>query len=158
VFLINHGADVYARNNDSPSVSDLPYDEERHRTSFPGDVWDAVLAEGGYSVLCHRKRHGPRPRVAIYRRGYTREMFERLWEGREHLCPYYYNDDRIIDDDDYDDTSNDGDSEELGQVNGEEQHGHGDEDLLEEEDMDASDSDSDSDGGGACLYHSPDGC
>ncbi|OIW24632.1 ankyrin [Coniochaeta ligniaria NRRL 30616] len=98
VYLVGQGADVYATDRLGRSVSQLAYSktcwsEMAVLGSYCGDLWDAVLDLCGYSVLEFRKGY---PRRAIYTRSprspgwnYSRVDFERLWEGREHRCPYW---------------------------------------------------------------------
>ena len=94
IFLIKHGADVYAKDTHDRSISDMAYkdfrgdsSEDTWRGSSRGDVWDFCLAVTGYTVSEFRQGH---PRKANYGTNYTRQDFEELWAGNEHLCPYYY--------------------------------------------------------------------
>jgi len=88
-YLIRCGADVSARDNEGRSVSEVTY-RNNDRKSAPGNLWDVGLAERGYDVAQFRKLHWPRE--ARYSRKYTRQMFEEMWKGQEHLCPYYHDD------------------------------------------------------------------
>ncbi|KAF6807991.1 ankyrin repeat protein [Colletotrichum sojae] len=56
--------------------------------SYAQDIWDSVLAHCGYqSEEEYARTHR---RHAVYTKScYTRAVFEELWEGMEHLCPYY---------------------------------------------------------------------
>ncbi len=96
VYLVQCGADVFAIDNFGSSVSDVAYahedniDDYHRDSSIVGDVWDAALASCGYSIVEFRRKH---PRRARYTKFYTRGVFESLWKGREHLCPYYNDDD-----------------------------------------------------------------
>ncbi|KAK9415363.1 hypothetical protein SUNI508_10553 [Seiridium unicorne] len=89
--LLNAGADVRATNYSGRSVSEVAYTgpsvyfSEDHGGYF-GDFWDAVLATCGYNPLDFRAGH---PRMARFTTAYTPEHFRRLWDGREHLCPYW---------------------------------------------------------------------
>ncbi|KXX74908.1 hypothetical protein MMYC01_208950 [Madurella mycetomatis] len=89
ILLINHGADVYAKDRFGLSVSDIAYTEDNSRRwlgSARGDIWDFALALSGYNISDFRQgRH----RKARYGTAYTRQDFETLWAGHEHLCPYY---------------------------------------------------------------------
>lgn len=97
--LVDSGADVYARDFDDVSVSEARYIQDGQISlnfinSSEGDIWDNVLARQGYNIAEFRKGW---PRVAKYSTGnpwwyhnYEREDFELLWEGMEHLCPYYH--------------------------------------------------------------------
>ncbi|KAK6082095.1 ankyrin repeat protein [Seiridium cupressi] len=94
--LINAGADVRATDNKGCSVSEIAYttrscvnldvDEDDMYGGYLGDFWDAVLATCGYNPLDFRTDH---PRMADFTTIYTPEHFRQLWEGREHLCPYW---------------------------------------------------------------------
>lgn len=98
-FLIDSGADIFARDFDDVSVSEARYSPDSRSSmgstgSSNGDIWDNVLARRGYNIAEFRKGW---PRVAKYVTGnywwysnYEREDFELLWEGMEHLCPYYH--------------------------------------------------------------------
>ena len=112
ILLIKHGADVHAKNCWGQSVSDVAYDGSQIRFlkrigCIRGDVWDFSLAVCGYDISDFRPGGC---RKAHYGAGYTRQDFEKLWEGREHLCPYYYDEENTS----FDDTSSssDGESEE----------------------------------------------
>jgi len=54
--------------------------------SYPGDLWDSFLQSRGYDI---EKYRGGNYRKAQYTEDYTRAHFEMLWEGKEHLCPYW---------------------------------------------------------------------
>lgn len=92
VLLIQHGADVYAEDYSGRSVSDVAYRyglsyELREKLGYPNeDVWDCALAVCGYNILDFRQH---RCRKAHYGQIYKRQDFEKLWDGHEHLCPYY---------------------------------------------------------------------
>lgn len=112
-YLLSHGADPFAVDDCGKSVSGYAYSLKHikyvvsMKTSCKGDVWDAVLADFGVDVAENRRQSGSR-RVARYDERYSREDFEKLWEGREHLCPYY-------DDKDFG-SSDDGSSESASDV------------------------------------------
>lgn len=99
LLLLDHGANIFAKNYRGVSVSAERYRRERRSVyikmhkrelykpiSRKGDVWDNVLTLRGYNIAEFRERM---PRVGQYSRYYTREDFEELWKGNEHLCPYY---------------------------------------------------------------------
>lgn len=90
-YLVDQGADVYATTTEGVSVSEVAYttsstDVVYRLGSYRGDLWDAVLAVGGYDVACFRRSW---PREEKFTAQYTRANFEELWRGREHLCPYF---------------------------------------------------------------------
>ena len=92
MFLIKHGADVYAKDDYGLSVSDIAYADDSTDSKWGigcarGDVWDFCLALTDHNVSEFRQGW---PRKARYGRRYTRRDFEELWAGNEHLCPYYY--------------------------------------------------------------------
>jgi hypothetical protein len=99
VLLIKHGADLYAEDYNGQSVSHTAYSvESEDRVEFgcvTGDVWDFALVLSGYSISVFRQGHGRR---ACYGTLYTRRDFENLWVGREHLCPYYGDEDYFFED------------------------------------------------------------
>lgn len=89
LLLIDYGADVFAENKYGVSVSDDKYSRDStdaRGSSCEGDIWDSVLALQGYDIAEFRQGW---PRVGKYYEQYTRETFAKLWEGNEHLCPYY---------------------------------------------------------------------
>lgn len=83
--LIEHGADVCAKDNDGISVSEVCYAQQDDSAfqSHDCDIWDEVLCKFGYNLTSFRTGF---PRKSIY---YNRKGFESIWEGYEHLCPYY---------------------------------------------------------------------
>ncbi len=90
ICLIERGADVWARDHAGQSVSHVVYSLDFFSYSFGSyrrDLWDLVLTASGYDVL---KVLGNFRRVGWYPKTehYSRTHFRRLWEGREHLCPY----------------------------------------------------------------------
>ncbi|KAK0736266.1 hypothetical protein B0T21DRAFT_177864 [Apiosordaria backusii] len=108
VYLIQHDADVFAVNYRGQSVSQVAYEKRlRNRPLWSknngyrcgwalihepgdgmrGDLWDLVLADCGFNIADFRTEAWPwRPSFTT---SYTKEMFKALWEGQEHLCPYY---------------------------------------------------------------------
>lgn len=91
-YLVNHRADINSTDNKGRSVSDYAYNRvfctpcSESFIPYMGDLWDSVLDECGYDILPFRRL---RPRRARYTGIYTRQVFEQLWEGREHRCPYW---------------------------------------------------------------------
>ena len=94
ILLIQHGGDVYAQDDFGHSVSTYAYMilvdviTLAELGSIWGDVWDFALARCGYDISEFRHKHGA-SRKGRYTRHYTRRVFESLWAGYEHLCPYY---------------------------------------------------------------------
>ncbi|KAK3361862.1 hypothetical protein B0T24DRAFT_498839, partial [Lasiosphaeria ovina] len=89
MYLINHGADPYAKDHFSKSVSTYAYTLRHYDFvrlgDIRGDVWDFALAVCGYDISEFRRGY---PRKARYGSLYTRKHFEELWSGHEQLCPY----------------------------------------------------------------------
>ncbi|RSL88876.1 hypothetical protein CDV31_015971 [Fusarium ambrosium] len=91
-YLVNNRADVNSTDNKGRCVSDFAYNRvfctpcSESFVPYMGDLWDSVLDECGYDILQFRKCC---PRKAKYKGNYTRQVFEQLWEGREHRCPYW---------------------------------------------------------------------
>jgi hypothetical protein len=90
--LIKNGADINACDNDNISVSQCAYSTSKYDWSrrvggYRGDLWDAILTEYGYDISKTRRGF---PRKPNYTERYTRNDFERMWTGREELCPYYH--------------------------------------------------------------------
>jgi hypothetical protein len=97
IYLIRRGADVFALEGRGISVSQKAYSRcFPGASSANGDLWDSVLADCSFDVEQFPRTYGRR-RVA-YRHGYTRESFEQLWKGQEHLCPYYYDEETLTSD------------------------------------------------------------
>ncbi|KAI5460100.1 hypothetical protein BGZ63DRAFT_389506 [Mariannaea sp. PMI_226] len=90
VYLVQCGADPLWTDNDGDSVSDTAYSFSFMGDSRSGDTWDVVIATLGQSVSEFRRYT---PRKARYTKYYTPEDFMNLWKGKEHLCPYYSDDD-----------------------------------------------------------------
>lgn len=89
--LVQYGASTVATDSSGESVSDYAYRELEYREvstgSSKGDTWDLVLVDCGYGISDFRRGF---PRVGKYTAGYSRESFEKLWKGKAHICPYYY--------------------------------------------------------------------
>ncbi|KAB5582935.1 hypothetical protein GE09DRAFT_948401 [Coniochaeta sp. 2T2.1] len=91
LYLLENGIDVRARDSLGRTVSQIAYSQlcytmEIQLGSYCGDIWDSVLDSCGYSIAEFRKGY---PRQAAYTGRYSRWDFEKLWEGREHCCPYW---------------------------------------------------------------------
>jgi len=89
VYLVKSGADVHAQDYFGVTVSEVAY-SHFHGSSYSGDAWDVALAICGYDVESFRRGHR---RQTWYTEQYSREVFEHLWTGIEHLCPYYDDED-----------------------------------------------------------------
>jgi hypothetical protein len=86
-YLIRQGANVHAIcQGRSCSVIAYQAKERYCPTSYAGDVWDAALAATGYNVREFRESY---PHRALYSGWYTVQIFKKLWDGMEDLCPYY---------------------------------------------------------------------
>ncbi|KAJ3471643.1 hypothetical protein MRS44_001742 [Fusarium solani] len=97
-YLVREGADPRAVDKHGRSVSDIAYTTGGKwgiTTSYPGDLWDAVLHSCGYDIAQFRLGYRRRARytTSAHNRGsryqYGRHNFERLWEGRGVECPYW---------------------------------------------------------------------
>ncbi|CVK86118.1 uncharacterized protein FPRN_06318 [Fusarium proliferatum] len=91
MYLIDHGADVYAVDTDGYQPSHYAYNatckaDHLFCPSVKGDLWDAALTRLGYDILETRRQY---PREARYIQGYTRGEFETLWRGSHDDCPYW---------------------------------------------------------------------
>jgi hypothetical protein len=91
-YIVSRGANIHATDASGRSVTRAAYHSgicplcEGNFGSFTGDLWDAVLVASGVDIYPFRQDS---PRRASYTQDYSREHFERLWEGKEHLCPYW---------------------------------------------------------------------
>ncbi|EXA42973.1 hypothetical protein FOVG_08016 [Fusarium oxysporum f. sp. pisi HDV247] len=91
MFVIENDGDVWAVDDDGYLAAHYAYNitceaDYLFCPSAKGDLWDAALSYFGYDILRVRKYH---PRKARYTSGYTRQDFEKLWQGREGDCPYW---------------------------------------------------------------------
>lgn len=91
VYLISRGTDPLAADISGTTPSYLAYGSmckpcSMTQSSFMGDLWDTVLDICGYDISRFRCNY---PRKASYKNGYSREVFEELWRGREERCPYW---------------------------------------------------------------------
>lgn len=90
-YLISRGTDPCAADSCGRTPSYLAYGARckpcyMSRSSLMGDLWDTVLDICGYDISRFRHNY---PRKASYKNGYSREIFEELWRGREERCPYW---------------------------------------------------------------------
>ncbi|WQF78571.1 Putative fungal domain of STAND protein [Colletotrichum destructivum] len=86
--LIEAGADIFSRDNEGRSIWETAT-ENQEEGSYARDALDSVLVSYGYHAEVSRFAEEV-PRHAIYVRDwYSRDDFEKLWAGNEHLCPYY---------------------------------------------------------------------
>ncbi len=86
ILLLKRGADPTAVDNDGKSVSYYAYHSRTWEGSMAGDAWDSALVHCGHDLWNFRRGYPRRPNHSGW---YRREDFERIWEGQEHLCPYY---------------------------------------------------------------------
>ncbi|UPK92476.1 hypothetical protein LCI18_003411 [Fusarium solani-melongenae] len=92
VYLIRQGADPSAVDHHDNTVAMRAYlpnendNQYSSKGSYRGDLWDAAVAICGYDLEHFRASY---PRVPRYNKSYSRQDFERLWLGRESLCPYW---------------------------------------------------------------------
>ncbi|KAH8893999.1 hypothetical protein GQ53DRAFT_821120 [Thozetella sp. PMI_491] len=90
--FIQNGADVYDQDDCGLTASEYAY-ANYWLGSYAGDLWDSVLAACGYEVASFRVNHPRRSKyTTAFSSCYTRDQFEIIWAGMEHLCPYYNND------------------------------------------------------------------
>ncbi|TKW49055.1 hypothetical protein CTA1_1924 [Colletotrichum tanaceti] len=87
VVLIEAGADVFSRDNEGRSIWETAI-ENRQQGSYARDAVDSVLVSYGYHAEVSRFAEKS-PRHATYTGWYDRYHFNLMWEGNEHLCPYY---------------------------------------------------------------------
>ncbi|KAJ3547985.1 hypothetical protein NM208_g1225 [Fusarium decemcellulare] len=93
-YLVQRGADIFATTDAGESVSDIAYTtwgRFSEATSYPGDLWDAVLSSCGYNIKDFRSGYQRKPRYSSEGEHYKyyRHNFEQLWKGREDQCPYW---------------------------------------------------------------------
>ncbi|KAM6527667.1 hypothetical protein FALCPG4_008717 [Fusarium falciforme] len=94
VYLIQRGVSVYAVDDNHRSVSMTAYIQNEFECEgewtpvggYRGDLWDAALVTCEYNLSEFRRLY---PRLPRYDSRYMRSDFEKLWEGIEHLCPYW---------------------------------------------------------------------
>jgi len=99
IFLIQRGANIHAEDSEGKPVVHYAYtrklraycsnrcwDCQGSLGGYRGDLFDAVVVACGYDLHQFRKDH---PRKPCWTDRYQRVHFEQLWEGREHLCPYW---------------------------------------------------------------------
>ena len=106
-----------------------------------GDLWDLVLVDHGHKTVSLRKNGS---RDARYQNRYTRDVFEKLWTGKEELCPYYWDGVSM--------TTDEESSTAVGRGLGASVERGSDEDQSEEDaDNDERDNSSDSEDEGGCM-------
>lgn len=91
IYLISTGEDPCDDNLPGPTLSYTAYGGmckpcSLSQSSLVGDLWDSLLDIHGYDFSRFRQDYR---RIATYKNGYTREIFEQLWSGREERCPYW---------------------------------------------------------------------
>ncbi|QGI80866.1 hypothetical protein CEK25_007595 [Fusarium fujikuroi] len=91
IFVIENGGDIWAVDDAGYLAANYAYDitceaDFLFSPSLKGDLWDSALSYLGYDILRFRRYY---PRKARYMPGYTRQDFEKLWQGREGDCPYW---------------------------------------------------------------------
>lgn len=92
-YLVSHGADPFAVDVYRLSVSQSAYFQgptwlSEEDDTRKADVWDAVLAGIGVDVAQNRRQYYLE-RGRDFDMFYTRQGFETVWPGKEHLCSYY---------------------------------------------------------------------
>ncbi|KAH6961929.1 hypothetical protein BKA56DRAFT_177476 [Ilyonectria sp. MPI-CAGE-AT-0026] len=94
IYLIQCSKDLLWTDYRGSTLSYAAYETDVANMEFEsgavGDIWDRVLAELGEDVSEFRQSF---PRQARYTDDYSPRDFMRLWQGKEHLCPYYNDDD-----------------------------------------------------------------
>jgi hypothetical protein len=99
-YLIKSGVDMFAEDNDGVSVSSMAYQREPYDKDWcglSGDIWDSILADLGYDVGEFRGKYGQPWKPTFHEGCHTIEDLEMLWQGKEHLCPYYEERFRVVD-------------------------------------------------------------
>nr|CEG05099.1 unnamed protein product [Fusarium clavum] len=91
IYLMSRGADPFDLGLPGSTPSYEAYGSMckpcyMSKSSLMGDLWDTILDLLGYDIASFRQDY---PRIASYKNGYTREIFEELWKGREEHCPYW---------------------------------------------------------------------
>lgn len=91
IYLISRGTDPCTADTKGKTPSYIAYGSmckpcSMSQSSLIGDLWDTVLDICGYDISRFRHNY---PRKASYKNGYSREIFEELWRGREERCPYW---------------------------------------------------------------------
>jgi hypothetical protein len=87
IILIQHGADIFAKDFSGRSIFNDAYECDHSqwlKGSAKGDLWDAALVRCGLGEHIYQ----PEERKYHFTQRYTESMFETLWKGYEHLCPY----------------------------------------------------------------------
>ena len=88
IYLIERGADMFAVDASGESVSGIAcLGNSIELGNVKEHVWDCVLAHFGHPLLEPSRGHA---RVVDCGDSYRKLDFERLWKGKEDLCPYYH--------------------------------------------------------------------
>lgn len=93
IYLVRRGADVRAKCDRGTSVTDVANVTKGSMSagSYIRDLWDAVLAACGYDLHEFPRDYPYRPRWGSGPgKSYGMSDLQRLWEGKEHLCPYSF--------------------------------------------------------------------
>ena len=90
IYLIQQGADVFAKNNCGLSVSDIAYTIYKDTifdNRFREEIWDCALVSCGYNITDFRR---PVPPANCFRPcRFTSVYFQELWADAEALRPVY---------------------------------------------------------------------
>ena len=91
IYLIQQGADVFAKNNCGLSVSDIAYaiydDDTIFENRLREETWDCALVSCGYNITDFRR---PFPPANYFRPcRFTSVYFQELWADAEALRPVY---------------------------------------------------------------------
>ncbi|KAK1981013.1 hypothetical protein LZ30DRAFT_107046 [Colletotrichum cereale] len=85
--LMETGADIFSRDEEGLSIWDTAI-ENRQQGSYARDALDSMLVSYGYHAEVVEFAEKV-PRHGAYTKWYRRRHFDLMWEGKEHLCPYY---------------------------------------------------------------------
>ncbi|KAH7141684.1 ankyrin repeat-containing domain protein [Dactylonectria macrodidyma] len=87
-YLIEEGADPFAKDNNGMSVAQYAYSHGTEDIgSYLGDLWDAVVKSCGYKISQFRSENCRR--IAKYTEAYPRAEFVVIWEQTDAVCPYW---------------------------------------------------------------------
>lgn len=88
IILIQHDADIFAKDFSGRSIFDDAYEcdhiSPQPMGSARGDLWDTALLRCGLGEHIYP----PAERKYHFTTWYTESMFETLWKGYKNLCPY----------------------------------------------------------------------
>ncbi|EGY15827.1 uncharacterized protein VDAG_06991 [Verticillium dahliae VdLs.17] len=93
IYLVRRGADVRAKCDRGTSVTDVANVTKgsMRAGSYTRDLWDAVLAACGYDLHEFPRDYPYRPRWGSGPgKSYGMSDLQRLWKGKEYLCPYSF--------------------------------------------------------------------